>query len=144
MEVVQRILAVVVKGVPGLTDKLSWQGTSNGEFTVRSAYSLLKFDVTARPFMDTFFKQVWGVLAPERVRVFLWLVSNQVIMTNVERVRRHIGESTICQVCSRAEGSILHVLRDCPAMSGIWLRLIPLRRRRIFFNNLYWSGYLRI
>lgn len=70
---------------------------------------------------------------PERVRVFIWLVSHQVIMTNVERVRRHVGDNAICQVCNGAEESILHVLRDCPAMSGIWLRLVPPRRRHEFF-----------
>ncbi|AEE77847.1 putative protein [Arabidopsis thaliana] len=69
------LFAVVVQGVTGIGDKLSWQGIPNGEFS---------------------------------------LVSHQVIMTNVERFRRHIRESEICQVCKAASETIIHLLRDCP------------------------------
>ncbi|KAL9293337.1 putative ribonuclease H domain, reverse transcriptase zinc-binding domain-containing protein [Arabidopsis thaliana] len=84
--------------------------------------------------MEKFFKRVWRVVAPERVRVFLWLVTHQVIMMDMERKRRHMGENSVCQVCNGAEESIMHVLRDCPAMEGIWLRLVPLRERHAFFG----------
>ncbi|KAG7576302.1 Ribonuclease H domain [Arabidopsis thaliana x Arabidopsis arenosa] len=131
----QRLNAVVVKGVPFLADQLSWQETTNGVFSVRSAYALLKQENEQVPCMERFFKQVWAVKAPERVRVFIWLVTHQVIMTNMERMRRHIGESAICQVCKGAEESIIHVLRDCPAMAGIWVRFIPQRERQAFFNK---------
>jgi len=35
-------------------------------------------------------------------------------MTNVERFRRHIRESEICQVCKAASETIIHLLRDWP------------------------------
>ncbi|KAG7558925.1 Ribonuclease H-like superfamily [Arabidopsis thaliana x Arabidopsis arenosa] len=129
----QRLYAVVLKGVPGLEDKLTWKGTENGKFTVRSAYSMLKEDGTEGPSVARLFERIWRVVAPERVRVFLWLVGNQVILTNVERERRHMGDSAICPVCSGAPESIIHVLRDCPAMAGIWQRLVPRRERQQFF-----------
>ncbi|XP_019094473.1 PREDICTED: uncharacterized protein LOC109129898 [Camelina sativa] len=135
LNVLQRLYSVVISGVAGFQDALSWQGTPNGEFTVRSAYSLLTRSDEARPSMANFFACVWGVVAPERVRVFLWQVSHQVIMTNVERVRRHMGDSVVCKVCSGAEESILHVLRDCPAISGIWRRLVPQRKQPEFFDQ---------
>ncbi|KAG7537137.1 Zinc finger CCHC-type superfamily [Arabidopsis suecica] len=50
-----------------------------------------------------------------------------------KRVRRHLSESGICQVCNGGEESIIHVLRDCPAMVGIWRRLVPRRRQQVFF-----------
>lgn len=97
-----RMNAVVIKGVLGLEDKVPWKGNSNGEFTVSSAYSLLRYEVVHQPCMESFFKRIWGVVTPERVRVFLWMVSHQVIITNVERVRRHIGDSEVCSVCRGA------------------------------------------
>lgn len=123
------LTAIVLDRVTRAGDRLSWGEASNGEFTVRSAYDLLMRIDTPRQNMERFYKQVWQVVAPERVRVFLWLVGQQVIMTNVERVRRHIGNSSICQVCREAEEDIMHVLRDCPAMEGIWRRIVPVCRR---------------
>jgi len=135
MSIIHRLYAVVIKGCPGVRDTISWTGTSKGEFTVSSAYAMLTADGDPRPCMAKFFQQVWAVVAQERVRVFLWLVENKVIMTNVERVRRHMGESELCPVCQGAMETTIHVLRDCPAMSGVWLRLVPRSRRRIFFTQ---------
>ncbi|CAA7025020.1 unnamed protein product [Microthlaspi erraticum] len=84
--------------------------------------------------MKAMFDRVWHVVAPERTRVFLWLVVHQAIMTNMERQRRHLSDTGVCQVCRGGEESILHVLRDCPAMDGIWRRIVPARRRQSFFE----------
>lgn len=32
------------------------------------------------------------------------------------------------------EKTILHVLRDCPSIAGIWNRLVPVQRKQKFFN----------
>ncbi|KAK9034202.1 hypothetical protein V6N11_050376 [Hibiscus sabdariffa] len=46
-------------------------------------------------------------------------------MTNVERCRRHFGQSSLCPVCNEADESILHVLQDCCVASAIWQCLVP-------------------
>ncbi|KAL9290881.1 putative ribonuclease H domain, reverse transcriptase zinc-binding domain-containing protein [Arabidopsis thaliana] len=84
--------------------------------------------------MSSLYGRVWKVQAPERVRVFLWLIVNQAIMTNSERKRRHLCNSDVCQVCRGGIESIIHVLRDCPAMSGIWDRIVPRRLQQSFFT----------
>jgi len=81
------------------------------------------------------YKRVWEVVVPERVRLFLWLGMQQVLMTNAERRRRHLSDSDICQICKGAEKTIIHILRDCPAMEGIWIRLVPAGKRREFFTQ---------
>ena len=78
---------------------------------------------------------MWHVVAPKRVRVFLLLVGKQAIMTNAERYRRHLSGTDVCQVCKRGIETILHVLRDCPAMSGIWERLVPAVKMYSFFSK---------
>jgi len=118
--ILRKLFSVVVHDFPGTSDELSWKGTQNGDFTVRSAYELLKPEAEERPLIGSFLKQIWKLVAPERVRVFIWLVSHMVIMTNVERVRRHLSDIATCSVCNGADESILHVLRDCPAMTPIW------------------------
>lgn len=83
--------------------------------------------------MEKFYNRVWRIMAPERIRVFLWLVGNQAIMTNQEKFKRHMGDTDICQVCKSGAESILHVLRDCMTMEGIWIRLVPIRKGRTVF-----------
>lgn len=54
-------------------------------------------------------------------------------MTNYERFRRHIGDTEVCPICKGGIESILHVLRDCPAMAGVWLRIVPRGKQPAFF-----------
>jgi len=79
------------------------------------------------------FSRIWGVVATERAKMFIWLVGNQALMTDAERFRRHLCITDVCQVCKGGSETIIHILRDCPAMAGLWDRIIPQRRRRSFF-----------
>ena len=82
--------AIVLDNVTGAKDRLAWGETANGAFTVKSAYSLLTTYSGPKPNMSSFYDRIWKVIVPERVRMFLWLVGRQVIMTNVERERDDI------------------------------------------------------
>lgn len=86
-----KLLSVVLDDVTGAQDRISWGHNSDGRFTVSSAYNLLSVNSDLRPDMGKLFERVWKVVAPERVRVFLWLGLNQVLMTNMERHRRHMS-----------------------------------------------------
>ncbi|CAA7041734.1 unnamed protein product [Microthlaspi erraticum] len=127
--------AVVLDCVTGARDRVAWKGSADGQFSVASAYTLLTHSETPRPDMNIFFRRVWSVKVPERVRVFIWLVSHQVIMTNVERKRRHLCDSDVCVVCKGDFETIIHALRDCPAALGIWNRIVPPRMRSDFFSR---------
>ncbi|KAG7578919.1 Reverse transcriptase domain [Arabidopsis thaliana x Arabidopsis arenosa] len=129
------LAAVVLDHVTGAADRFAWGENEDGQFTVTSAYRMLCGDDRPKQSMEKFFNRIWGVSVPERVRTFLWLVGNQALMTNAERKRRHICDSDICQVCKSGVESILHILRDCPAMSGIWTRIVPLRKQQQFFSK---------
>ena len=129
------LAGVVVDTVMEGEDRLAWGHTNNGQFTVKSAHDLITHDDTPRPYMGEFFRGMWHVVALERVRIFLWLVGQQAIMTNAERYRRHLSGTDVCQVCKGEIETILHVLRDCPAMSGIWERLVPAVKRYSFFSK---------
>ncbi|CAA7023532.1 unnamed protein product [Microthlaspi erraticum] len=130
-----QLMSVVLDEYTGGIDRVSWGHTLDGEFSVKSAYTFLTRDITPGPSMNALFTRVWQVIASERTRVFLWLVARQVIMTNMERQRRHLSDTGICQVCKGGEETILHVLRDCPAMSGIWNRIVPAAKKREFFTT---------
>lgn len=79
------LAAVVMNNVTGVKDRMAWRGNADGRFTVKSAYSILTSDRSQKQSMEKFFDRIWRVVVPERVRSFLWLVSHQAIMTDVER-----------------------------------------------------------
>lgn len=129
-----RLASVVLDEVTGARDRMSWGESKDGLFTVKSAYTFLTRNTVPRPNMEALYRRVWSVINPERVRVFLWLVTHQVIMTNMERKRRHLSENSVCPLCKGGDETILHVLRECPAAAGLWIRLVPRSKHQRFFT----------
>ncbi|XP_039063175.1 uncharacterized protein LOC120207822 [Hibiscus syriacus] len=52
-------------------------------------------------------KMVWGLNSPQRPRTFLWLTLHGRLLTNEERFRRHIADSTKGTICYSENGSSL-------------------------------------
>ncbi|KAK9015627.1 hypothetical protein V6N11_006726 [Hibiscus sabdariffa] len=100
-------------------DVPGWRWENNRTFSVRSAYKALTADTTT-PLVPistdntNCWSRIWKLQVQQRVRVFLWLVLHQRIMTNVERKRRHLAISDVCASCQSEAETIIHVLRDCP------------------------------
>ncbi|MBA0682020.1 hypothetical protein Goari_023780 [Gossypium aridum] len=60
---------------------------------------------------------------PQCVRVFLWLVAQNKVLTSKVRVRRHMATNS-CAVCSFEVESINHVLYFCFPALTVWSQLI--------------------
>ncbi|CAN1789669.1 Putative ribonuclease H protein At1g65750 [Linum perenne] len=69
------------------------------------------------------FSKIWKWDGPYRIKLFLWLALHERLMTNVERVRRHLVDSSICPRCGARAETVCHVLRDCPIAIGVWREL---------------------
>ena len=89
-------------------DQLCWKLTRNGEFTVKSMY----LDVINSSSIPNS-KNVWHVKVPLRVKVFMWFVHKQVILTKDNLIKRNWNGSTRCSFCDRDE-FIKHLFLDCP------------------------------
>lgn len=105
----------------GGEDTPFWIPSPCGRFTVRSAYQALANRGDAIEDKKKW-QMVWRWPALQRVRSFLWLVIHGRILTGVERVKRHLSETPSCHRCGGDE-TILHALRDCPVVRGVWQRL---------------------
>ncbi|MBA0582413.1 hypothetical protein Gorai_024561, partial [Gossypium raimondii] len=49
----------------------------------------------------------------------VWL-SEEILLTNLERIRRGLGQSSSCGNCCHEIEDIFHVLRDCVATKDVW------------------------
>lgn len=70
---------------------------------------------------------MWSYARPQRVRQFLWLVFKERLLTNAERCRRGMPNSSSCKLCGCVNESILHSLTGCRKVRDIWEQVIPLR-----------------
>ncbi|KAK4283181.1 hypothetical protein QN277_000163 [Acacia crassicarpa] len=147
---IKRTWSKVQQGIELMPNKnLRWKWTKSGEFTVKSAYDSLR-PTEVHP--DKLWSTIWKIKAPERCRIFMWLVLHNRLLTNVSRCKRGISTDGRCQICQVDEESLLHVLRDCPISHDLWRQIVPSQFWHTFssldFNrwvrwNLTSSGILR-
>ena len=64
-------------------------------------------------------KYVWKVKVPLKIKVFMWFVHKQVILTKDNLVKRNWTGSTRCNFCDRDE-TIKHLFLDCPLAKVLW------------------------
>ena len=88
LHLVRRLMEVELSQQP---DRLIWKLTQNGEFSVKSMYlDVINSSVIPRS------KHVWKIKVPLKIKVFMWFVHKQVILTKDNLVKRNWTGSTRC------------------------------------------------
>ncbi|KAH1048009.1 hypothetical protein J1N35_038793 [Gossypium stocksii] len=93
-DVIKRIGSVPPPHPDGRADRIIWARSGLGNFSVRSACWASKENSWNS--YDDAWKIIWKYKGPQRVRLFLWLIAKQRLLTNSERARRGIGHSSAC------------------------------------------------
>ncbi|KAL4278188.1 hypothetical protein GQ457_03G036380 [Hibiscus cannabinus] len=101
---------------------IAWTGETSGKFSVRSAYKLSLGEIRGEE--DPVWRAVNRYEGLQKIRIFLWLVCNEKLMTNGERLRRHFTNIGSCPLCGFELEDVNHVLRTCPNVISIWYSLI--------------------
>ncbi|CAN1195124.1 Putative ribonuclease H protein At1g65750 [Linum perenne] len=99
-------------------DAWIWGDSYDGRFTIKSAYKLIYDQSSQRP--DVTWDKVWKWEGPCRIKFFLWLAIHERLLTNSERVRRHLAQSAACSRCGDHLESVSHALRDCSSAASVW------------------------
>ncbi|XP_019087314.1 PREDICTED: uncharacterized protein LOC109127232 [Camelina sativa] len=110
--------ALVVDSITSAKDRISWGECSDGLFTVRSAYDLLTRDPAPK----------------QNMRRCLPLSD----YNKLERHRRHLSDTAVYSVCNQGYETILHALRDCPAIAEDEIDGTPWATR---FAMCVWWGW---
>ncbi len=96
-------------------DTLSWKLNKSGVFSVKSFYRALMIQGSGFPF-----KKIWKFKIPPRVKVFLWLVLKNSILTKDNLLKRGWkGKDSNCQFCSGQE-TIEHLFLNFPVARFLW------------------------
>uniref|UniRef100_A0A2N9EM29 RNase H type-1 domain-containing protein n=1 Tax=Fagus sylvatica TaxID=28930 RepID=A0A2N9EM29_FAGSY len=108
-------------------DLIVWGGEKSGKYSVRSAYRMLAtVDLDGNPGCSTteywrmFWKKIWSVKVPFKIRNFLWRVCIDALPTLVKLQRRTIISTARCSFCLAEDEDIMHALWTCPLLMPLW------------------------
>jgi hypothetical protein len=96
-------------------DSLIWTYDSSGKFSTSSCYSIISF-IGVTP---VYIPAIWSLMIPARVHIFLWLLSNNNLMTRDNLQKRNLGKPVCCMFCSDNE-SVEHLFFRCIVAKNIW------------------------
>jgi ribonuclease HI len=113
------------------SDMLFWPGTTSGLFSVSSAYHIIAGDTTKEA--ERRWMQIWKIKSIERVRVFIWQLVHDRLLTKSRLYRWHIG-NPFCHLCSQFEETSMHVIRDCTIAVQVWKHLLNRQEWGCFFT----------
>ncbi|CAN1784065.1 Putative ribonuclease H protein At1g65750 [Linum perenne] len=97
-------------------DQWVWGVDSKGQFTIKSAYNLLRSNQSSSDRLSS----VWLWRGPNKLRFFLWLAFQDKLLTNAQRLRRNLSSDASCSLCLNPNEDVLHIIRDCPAAREVW------------------------
>ena len=97
-------------------DSLKWKWTTNGIFSVQSAY-LIQFEGRTRSWMQS---TVWNSDAPLKCKFFAWLASLNRCLTTDNMLKRGWTCDPICKLCLVENETCLHLMLQCPFSAQIW------------------------
>ena len=100
-------------------DRMIWRWTSDGGFTVQSAYRALHLDSHPIPGCV----RVWEVWAPLRVKLFLWLAIRRRQWTADRRRRHGLDVHSACYLCDQQDETIDHIIVECPFARQLWVEV---------------------
>jgi ribonuclease HI len=121
-----------------VSDNQVWRPSSNGNFSVSSAYQLA---ISSENSSTGPWKRIWALNIPPKLKVFAWTVAHGRLLTNVQRYTRHLCPNPCCQFCPGNAETMLHLLRDCCFARKVWAACkIPTMLTNFF--QLDWTDWL--
>jgi hypothetical protein len=110
-------------------DAMVWLGTSNGVFSVKSAYHMAKSKTeecngssSNQNLSTQLWKRVWHVKGPPVVRVFLWKACSNILPTKLNLHKRGIVEDSLCPICKQEGESVEYILWTCESARDVWAK----------------------
>ena len=136
-------------------DSVIWAWTSNGKFSVRSAYGVAQSCLKEGPTrsdlgscsdntkMKAIWKMVWRLDCPNKIKHFMWRACKNILPTRNRLKGKGISCEDCCALCGCSETSG-HILWDCKLAKEVWcgtkIKLPALPEPVPEFLNLVWEA----
>lgn len=108
-------------------DRVVCAHTPSSEFSTSSAYKLLVASAlvnnagsSLRVAQKHFWKGVWQLHVPNKIKHFIWRVCNNALQTKSNLFRRQITTSNTCELCNGAPKDVLYAVWTCKELEVVW------------------------
>jgi ribonuclease HI len=111
-------------------DLVAWPLEKNDIYSVRSCYRMLKKESDQTESFKKnepnsseevkWWKKVWKLKVPPKVRMFWWRALQGFLPTKQELRRRHVAKEDHCESCGAPEESLFHVAITCTFVARFW------------------------
>lgn len=109
------------KVLAGVRDKWTWLPSSDGAYSVNSAYIFLQEPLLTEP--DPVFDVIWRSLVPSKVKAHGWRCLLDRLPTSENLLKRRVlatAEQAVCKLCHGEIESSSHLLFSCTVAMDIW------------------------
>ena len=118
---------------------IKWKWTTQETFSTASAYKVLHNRGVGCPFNQV----IWKLKVPLKVRVFLWITSQDKLLTQLVLRTRGCNVEAGCHLCPDAGVETTgHILFECAYAMGFWR--ILLFRHNLRINVAYHETILEL
>lgn len=97
----------------GLADRIVWFHDHQGVYSTKSGYSWLSLHKIGYNPHRNFWRILWKLKLPPKVRIFLWRVSHNLLPTNAKIAAINPAFNSLCPKCGVDVETLMHALRDC-------------------------------
>ena len=101
-------------------DNSYWRLTPSGNYSVKTAYQLLKEDHSQQSQDWTW---LWKMNVLPKLKFFLWQCLHQILPTRDLLNNRGLILPLHCPLCNHNREDLQHILKDCPKVQEIWIHL---------------------
>ncbi|KAK8523329.1 hypothetical protein V6N12_047853 [Hibiscus sabdariffa] len=112
MDVLDHITAIMPHSLSDMPDRPGWLFNAGNKFSVKYAYNM-RLNIPSNDEVS-----IWKLIHKSRtlprIKSFLWLVCKDRVLTNTDRLRRHIVNTAECMICGARVEDLDHLLRQCP------------------------------
>ncbi|KAL4284821.1 hypothetical protein GQ457_16G011460 [Hibiscus cannabinus] len=105
----------------GLQDEIIWRYDQSGAYSVKSGYKLLRngCSTVESNLESRFYKQLWAVNLPPKLKITMWRVANKFIPTFASLRSKRLNVNDVCPLCQSSSETMEHLLRDCYFVSEL-------------------------
>lgn len=100
----------------GVEDSILWKFSTNGQFSVASAYEFFFLTAVRCPYGE----MIWKARAPARVRFFMWLMVKGRCLTADNLAKRGWPHDPACPLCLTELEDCDHLLSKCSFTIRVW------------------------
>lgn len=120
-DVINDILAVPLPIDDKQDDSLVWPHSSTGLVTVNSTFSFMA------DYGDTnaTHEWIWNIKCAEHIKLFIWKVTKNGMLTNAERLRRGLTDDPTYPRCGFGEETLGHLFIQCSVAKDCWRSAKP-------------------